>query len=113
MQANSISAPLQRGKSPSLSYGQNHVVHQSDKKSEDATVTMDTRTSTEITARDLSVLLKTNDNSVLLLDLRSQEEFENSHIKARNIINLPQTHIEEYVFLYREPLKSHCGLSVT
>ncbi|GAU92856.1 hypothetical protein RvY_04882 [Ramazzottius varieornatus] len=95
-QTNGFRTPTERGESPVQPNG--YTVYQSnsvttEKKHKDLPA-KDTKDPSEITAKDLNKLLKTNEASVLLLDLRSEEEFEKSHITCKNIINLPQDKIE-------------------
>lgn len=58
--------------------------------------------SEEITCMQLYQLLKSSDNKILLLDVRPQNDFTNSHIQNEKCINIPSEEIKKgyVIFIY-------------
>ncbi|XP_051157632.1 ubiquitin carboxyl-terminal hydrolase 8 [Leptopilina boulardi] len=57
--------------------------------------------SEEITCMQLYQLLKTSDNKILLIDVRPQNDFTNSHIQNEKCINIPSEEIKKGILCKR------------
>lgn len=64
--------------------------------------------SEEITCMQLYKLLETSDNKILIIDVRPQNDFINSHIKNEKCINIPSEEIRKGYKIFFELSNSYC-----